>query len=180
MLRYCKDERFDYDERCDENNTFAFRVDDEEYRNARLVLGHLGESANFTCAQAKKYTLPDPSTAPSAAPSLTLSSTPTSSPTCSDVGAFFDDADYTPFNGGLDSSFTLGCGPSIDMVFLIRNGATCGVECVARLVRTTFLGVCQLGNVVEFNFGLRFSRQSGNGRISCGEFRIELRAAILT
>jgi hypothetical protein len=113
------------------------------------VLGHLAENANFTCAQAKKYSLPDSSTAPSAAPSLSLSSTPTSSPTCSDVGAFFDDADYTPFNGGLDSSFTLGCGPSRDMVVLIRNGATCGVECVSSL-RTTFLGVCQLGNVVEF------------------------------
>jgi Leucine-rich repeat (LRR) protein len=143
-------QRFAYDERCDENNTLAFTVDDEEYRNARLLLGHLGENANFTCAQAKKYTLPDPSAAPSAAPSLTLSSTPTASPTCSDVGEFFDDAEYTPFNGGRDSSFTLGCGPSRDIAVLIRNEATCGVECVARLGRTTYRGVCQVGNVVEF------------------------------
>jgi len=39
---------------------------------------------------------------------------------------------------------------SRDIAVLIRNEATCGVECMARLVRTTFLGVCQLGNVVEF------------------------------
>lgn len=143
-------QRFSYDDLCDENNTFAFNVNDDKYTDSLLVLGYLGENANFTCGQAEKYVLPDPSPSPSAPPSPEMSSTPTSSPTCSAVGVYFDGAQYSPVDGGIDTSFSLGCGPNRDIGILVRNEATCGVECVGRLPRTTYGGVCQVDSVVEF------------------------------